>query len=314
MMTKPWFRTAGALLAAAVLSAPAAAGPVFDMALAPKQAPAGSVTIPIYGSANPGSPSDEVETSLFGRELVTRNITYPTLTVVRPPEGMANGTAVIVAPGGGFAMLSLQNEGWRVANALAERGITAFVLKYRLNPTPRDDKAFTSDLMKILAAAAKDDGNRPELPNPGSDQDALAALRLIRERAGEWQVNPKRVGIIGFSAGAMTALRAVQSAPTSAERPDFLGYIYGPMDKIEVPAAAPPMFAALAIDDPLFGKTDFGLVSAWRSARRPVELHVYQAGGHGFGLGIPGTTTTGMIGQFLDWLDARGLLKPEAKK
>jgi len=127
-------------------------------------------------------------------------------------------------------------------------------------------------------------------------------------------VNPHRVGIIGFSAGAITALRAVQKAPTPAERPDFLGYIYGPMGQSEVPAAAPPMFAALAIDDPLFGKTDFGLVSAWRAARRPVELHVYQSGGHGFGLGIPGTTSTGMIGQFLGWLDSRGLLKPEAKK
>lgn len=314
MIRNIWVLCAGAALAAGVMSAPAIADPVFDVTAAPQHPSAGAVTIPVYGSANPGTPSDEIETQMMGRELVTRNITYPTLTVVLPPEGKANGTAVIVAPGGGFAMLSLQNEGWRVANALAERGITAFVLKYRLNPTPRDDKAFTAELMKLLGAAAKDDGSRTELADPGSDQDALAALRLIRERAGEWQVNPRRVGIIGFSAGAITALRAVQKAPSPAERPDFLGYIYGPMEKIEVPAAAPPMFAALAIDDPLFGMTDFGLVSAWRAARRPVELHVYEAGGHGFGLGMPGTTSTGMIGQFLDWLDARGLLKPEAKK
>lgn len=314
MTGKMWVVSAVTALAAALLPAPAVADPAFDMAVAPQQPPAGAVTIPVYGSANPGKPSDEIETRLMGRELVTRNITYPTLTVVLPPEGKGNGTAVIVAPGGGFAMLSLQNEGWRVANALAERGLTAFVLKYRLNPTPQDDKAFTADLMKMLGAAAGGQGNRPELANPGSDQDALAALRLIRERASEWHVNPHRVGIIGFSAGAITALRAVQTAPTAAERPDFLGYVYGPMDQSEVPAAAPPMFAALAIDDPLFGKTDFGLVSAWRAARRPVELHVYQSGGHGFGLGIPGTTSTAMIGQFLGWLDSRGLLKPEAKK
>ena len=313
MTGKMWMVSAGTALAAALLPAPAGADPVFDMAVAPQQAPAGAVTLPVHGSANPGKPSDEIETRLMGRELVSRNITYPTLTVVLPPEGKGNGTAVIVAPGGGFAMLSLQNEGWRVANALAERGVTAFVLKYRLNPTPRDDKAFTTELMKMLGAAAGGQGTPPELADPGSDQDALAALRLIRERSNEWHVNPHRVGIIGFSAGAITALRAVQKAPTPAERPDFLGYIYGPMGQSEVPAAAPPMFAALAIDDPLFGKTDFGLVSAWRAARRPVELHVYQSGGHGFGLGIPGTTSTGMIGQFLGWLDSRGLLKPEAK-
>jgi acetyl esterase/lipase len=139
-------------------------------------------------------------------------------------------------------------------------------------------------------------------------------LKLIRSRATEWHINPKRVGIIGFSAGAMTALRSVQIAPTVAERPDFFGYIYGPMGRIDVPAEAPPMFAALAMDDPLFGNGDFGIASAWKAANRPVELHVYERGSHGFGLGQPGTTTTGMIGQFISWMDARGLLKPELAK
>jgi acetyl esterase/lipase len=305
---------AGAVLAATLPAASSSAGPVFDVTAAPQNAPAGAETIPVYGSANPGSPADEIETRFMGRELVLRNITYPTVTVVQPPEGKSNGTAVIVAPGGGFAMLSMQNEGWRVANALAEQGVTAFVLKYRLNPTPKDDKTFNDNLAEMFAAAGKSDAMSPELANPGADQDALAALRLIRGRADQWHINPKRVGMIGFSAGAITALRAVQNAPTAAERPDFVGYIYGPMEQVVVPAGAPPLFAALAMDDMLFGKTDFGLVQAWRQARRPVELHVYQSGNHGFGLGVPGTTTTGMIGQFLAWLDARGLLTPEAKR
>lgn len=308
------YRILAAALALAFAPAAAMADPVLDMTLAPEDGPAGSIAIPVYGAKNPGSLADEVRTRLNGRETVTRNITYPTLTPVFPPKGKANGTAVIVAPGGGFAMLSLQNEGWRVANALAEQGITAFVLKYRLNPTPRDDKAFNDEMMKIFAAAGKSPGNPPELHNPGSDQDALEALRLIRARAGEWQINPHRVGIIGFSAGAITALRAVIVAPTPAERPDFFGYIYGPMAKIDVPADAPPMFAALAMNDMLFGNGDFGIVSAWHAAKRPVELHVYEAGNHGFGLGAPGTTSTGMIGQFLAWMGARGLLQPETKK
>jgi len=304
----------GAVLAAALSPAVARAETVVDVASAPANAPAGSVAIPVYGGKTPGSPADEIQTRLMGRELVTRNVTYPTLTPVFPAKGTANGTAVIVAPGGGFAMLSLQNEGWRVAHALTERGVTAFVLKYRLNPTPKDDKAFTDGLARLMAAAARSGSRQPDLTNPGSDEDALAALRLIRSRAAEWHLDPQRVGIIGFSAGAMTALRTVLNAPTPTERPNFFGYIYGPMARIDVPAAAPPMFAALAMDDMLFGNGDFGIVSAWHAAHRPVELHVYERGNHGFGLGRPGTTSTGMIGQFLAWMDSRGLLKLEQKK
>lgn len=304
-----------ALLAAALaLPASAQAEPVFDITQAPAHAPKGAEFIPVYGKNNPGSPADEVESVFMGRETSTRNITYPTITPVFPPKGKGNGTAVIVAAGGGFKMLSLQNEGWRVANALAEQGVTAFVLKYRLNPTPKDDKVFFEEMRKLFEDAGKTSGKQPDLPNPGSDQDALAALKLIRARAAEWQINPQRVGMIGFSAGAMTALRAVLAAPTPAERPDFFGYIYGPMGKIDVPANAPPMFAALAMDDMLFGNGDFGIVSAWHAAKRPVELHVYERGNHGFGLGQPGTTSTGMIGQFISWMDSRGLMKPEPKK
>ena len=304
-----------ALLAAMLaIPAPILAEPVLDIAKAPAEAAKGSEFIPVYGKDNPGSPSDEVITRFMGRETVVRNITYPTITPVFPRRGKANGTAVIVAAGGGFSMLSLQNEGWRIANALAEKGITAFVLKYRLNPTPKDDAVFFDGMRKIFESAGKSGGKQPEIANPGSDQDALAALKLIRSRAAEWHINPKRVGIIGFSAGAMTALRSVQNAPTAAERPDFFGYIYGPMAKIDVPAEAPPMFAALAMDDMLFGNGDFGIVTAWHAASRPVELHVYEHGNHGFGLGQPGTTTTGMIGQFIAWMDSRGLMKPEAKK
>ena len=279
---------------------------------APAEAPAGAQEIPLYGKANPGSPADTVRTVFMGRETVLRNITYPTLTPVLPAPGKANGTAVIVAAGGGFQMLSLQNEGWRVAQALADRGVTAFVLKYRLNPTEHDDKLFFQGMMKLLGgAAAANTGKRPEVKEPRAAEDALAALKLVRSRAGEWSVDPSRVGMIGFSAGAMTTLNAVLQAPTNdplGGPPDFIGYIYGPMAAVAVPANAPPMFAALAMDDPLFGNGDFSIVSAWHAAHRPVELHVYEHGGHGFGLGQPNTTSTGMMDQFLAWMDGRGLL------
>ena len=274
----------------------------------PAQAPAGAVEIPLYGKDNPGSPADTIEMRFMGRETVLRNITYPTLTPILPAPGKANGTAVIVAPGGGFAILAMQNEGWRVAQALADRGVAAFVLKYRLNPTPKDDKAFFTEMGKMMAAAARTPGKPPELKDPNATKDALAALRMIRARAGEWHVGPGRVGMIGFSAGAMTTLNAVLEAGADSAAPDFIGYIYGPMNAVTVPAKAPPMFAALAMDDPLFGNGQWPIASAWLAAKRPVELHVYQKGGHGFGLGKPGTTTTQLMPEFLAWMDMQGLL------
>lgn len=270
--------------------------------------------IPIYGKANPGKPSDEIRVGP-GRE--TRNVTYPTLTPVLPKPGTANGTAVIVAPGGGFMFLSMESEGWRVAQALADHGITAFVLKYRLNPTPREEAAYRAGLMKLIMDASSKTRGPLRLPDSGAGKDALAALKLVRGRAGEWGIDPARVGMIGFSAGAMTTLKAVLDAGTDVDPttlpPDFFGYIYGPMEAVAVPANAPPMFAALAMDDGMFSRGEFGIVTSWRDAGRPVELHVFQSGGHGFGLGAPGTTNALLMPEFLAWLEMRGLLKPTRK-
>lgn len=305
-----------AMLAMACLAASATAqsqgfGPS-DAIEGPADAPEGAEAIPLYGEATPGSLTDEVETRFMGRETVIRNVTYPTLTPVLPEPGKATGAAVIVAPGGGFMFLAMQNEGWRVAQALADRGIAAFVLKYRLNPTPREDSEFYADMGRRFSEAAREPGERPAIDNPEAFRDGLAALKLLRARASEWNVDPRRVGMIGFSAGAMTTLQTNLLAPAdddpATNPPDFAGYIYGPMNSVEVPPSAPPMFAALAMDDPLFGNGDFSIVSAWQKAERPVELHVYEQGGHGYGLGKSGTTTTLMMQQFIAWLEMRGYL------
>ncbi len=279
----------------------------------PIDAPAGAVAIPLYGHATPGSPSDEIATRL-GSDTVLRNITYPTLTPVLPAPDKANGTAVIVAPGGGFLMLSMQNEGWRVARKLADKGVAAFVLKYRLLPTPKADDAFMAVMIKEMTDAAKTPGKAPNISDPAATQDAFAALKLIRDRAAEWHVDPDRVGMIGFSAGAMTTMHAVlEASPPATRAPDFIGYIYGPMGPVTVPTNAPPMFAALAMDDSLFGNGDWSIASAWHAAKRPIELHVYQTGNHGFGMGKPGTTTTMMMDEFLAWMDMQDLLKAKAR-
>ena len=229
-----------------------------------------------------------------------RNVTIPTLTPVLPDPDKATGAAVIVAPGGAFLSLAIEHEGFKVAQKLADQGIAAFVLKYRLKTTPRNNEAFMQYLGKKMAQASQK-GGRPNLFEPNAPLDALRAIALVRNNAKKWKIDANKVGIIGFSAGAMTALHTVIDGPT-ANTPDFIGYIYGPMSAIKVPEKAPPLFVAIALDDGLFAKQGFGIVTAWKNAGKAVELHAYERGEHGFGTGVPGTTTLLMLDQFIAWL------------
>jgi acetyl esterase/lipase len=276
----------------------------------PIDAPPEPNAIPLNTGGVDGQAAKETWYKQWGDPFV-RNVSHATLTPFLPDPKKANGAAVIVAPGGGFRILSMGNEGWEVAQALNERGVAAFVLKYRLMPTEPDWATF-------------DKGNPLTAPTPGAKpgappdfaaiiklplEDATAAFKLVRARAKEWHIDPKRVGMMGFSAGAGTTMAAtLQSAEN---KPAFIAPIYGSLRAVDVPAEAPPMFVALAADDPLFGKSDFGLISAWQKAGRPVEFHLYQNGGHGFGLGNPGKTSTGWFPQFMLWLDSNGFLKGE---
>lgn len=276
-------------------------------------APAEPAAIPLYGKDNPGSPGSEIWVKFWDRDLAVRNVTYPTLTPVLPQAGKANGAAVIVAPGGAFMLLSWDLEGRAVARALADRGITAFVLKYRTVPTPLDDTEagkFMGEMLMKEVGAPMAGSLLKESKGPA---DARAAIALVRRDAARWGIDPRRVGMIGFSAGAMTARRVALDAP-AAERPDFLGYIYGPQDGETVSAEAPPMFNAIALDDSLFPSKGFPIVADWLNAKRPVELHAYQTGDHGFGLGREGTTTTGLVDQFVAWLSMQGFLTQPEKK
>lgn len=241
-----------------------------------------------------------------------RNVAIPTMTPVLPDPAKATGAAVVIAPGGAFLSLSMDSEGYQIAHWLADRGVAAFVLKYRVNPTPADDGAFMAVVGQTMAAAAQP-GAVQDIKDAYAAQDALQAIKLIRAGAAQWHVDPARVGMIGFSAGAMTTLQSVLTGQGGAG-PAFFGYIYGPMSAIPVPAGAPPMFAALALDDPLFGKQGFGIVDAWHKAGVPVELHAYEHGDHGFGAGRPGTTTTLVLPEFLLWMQTNGWLNTPGKK
>jgi len=241
-----------------------------------------------------------------------RNVTVATLTPFLPDPAKATGTAVVVAPGGGFRTLSMENEGWDVARALADRGVAAFVLKYRLVQTPQDMGAFEKSMAQMFAGAAAAPRSPTKfeeaVPQLGPQiADSRAAFALIRKRSGEWHVDPNRIGMVGFSAGAMLTL--VTALAGEDAKPAFIGTIYGPLSPVKVPADAPPMFVALAADDPLFAGKGMGLIESWTSAKRPVEFHLYEQGGHGFGMYPKETTSTGWFDAFVRWIEMNGFLK-----
>jgi acetyl esterase/lipase len=278
-------------------------------AVAPIPAPDQHDAIPLLTTSGPVSGTEQWETFAGGR--IVRNVVAPTLTPVLPDPAKATGAAVIVAPGGAFMMLSMDSEGYQVAHWLADRGIAAFVLKYRVKPTARDPKVFLADLFKLMQAIPS--GQHVDIGTPPDAlEDGRAAVRMVRNRAAEWKIDPNRVGFLGFSAGAMLTL-GMGLEPDHVIRPDFIGSIYGPMAAMNVPSDAPPMFSALAADDPLFGKSGFALISQWRQANRPVEFHYYEKGGHGFGMRHQGLTSDMWINEFYAWIKDRGLLSATAK-
>ncbi len=256
----------------------------------------------------PDNPAEEAWHFQYGRKFA-RNVTIATLTPFLPPKSKANGTAVIVAPGGGFRSLSMENEGWDVAKALNKKGVAAFVLKYRLNPTP-------ADLAEFAAPPRASSGGAPRRPPTSGDPsqflapqiaDATAAFALIRSRATEWNVDPNKIGMIGFSAGAMLTMSTALYAKDVNLA--FLGDIYGPLGAMKAPTNAPPLFIALAADDPLMANGGYGLIDSWKAAKRPVEFHLFEQGGHGFGMYNKETTSTGWFETFASWLRMHGFIK-----
>jgi acetyl esterase/lipase len=271
--------------AAAVWAAPALA----------EDAPA----IPLYApGVLPAGPAPErTDNGLL------HNVSDPSLTPVLPAPGKANGQAVIIAPGGGFLVLSWESEGMAVARHLAAAGVTAFVLKYRLEPTPADPPAFMklfNGKMAALSATAARGGPLPPFPTEGlAAADAAEAVKLVRARAAEWSVDPHRVGFVGFSAGAITAANIATGDP--AGRPDFVGIIYGAL-RNPVPKDAPPAFIATAADDGLVKAYAAPMFEAWKAAGRPAELHIFERGGHGFGMARRGSTSDHWFDEFLWWI------------
>ena len=268
--------------------------------------------IPLYPGTPPGStPENYPEKAYFSKAWntdVVANVTKPSLTVFKPAPELRNGTGIVVCPGGGYMALSISSEGTDVAKYLAARGVTAFVLKYRLAHTGEDATEEFTKLYNDRDKFRKTIG--PVIPL--AIADGLAAVTYVRQHAAEFGVSPDRVGIIGFSAGGgVTAGVAFHYKPEG--RPAFVAPIYagGGMSKEDsVPADAPPMFIAAATDDSLgLAPESIALYQRWTEAHKSAELHMYAQGGHGFGMRKHDLPTDHWIDRFADWLELQGWLK-----
>ena len=248
-------------------------------------------TIAVWPSAVPGAPANppaEADTTtakdnlIAGRPLVRLgNVSSPTLTLYAP-KGQNTGAAVVVFPGGGYNILAIDLEGTEVCDWLNSAGVTCFVLKYRVPNT----------------------GPYPK--SPAALQDAQRALGLVRQHAAEWGVDPNRIGVLGFSAGAHLAAALsthfnerlyppIDATDQVSCRPDFAvivypGYLaladknFAPNPDIVPTEKTPPQFIVQAEDDPVHVENATVYFMALKNAKVPAELHIYSQGGHGYGL------------------------------
>ena len=223
---------------------------------------------------------------------VTFNVVTPTIQAYLPDKNKATGTGVIIAPGGAFVALAMDLEGHNVARWLQERGVAAFVLKYRIMEKRGEG---------IPAGMNMDEAGKYGIA------DGIQAIKVVREHAKEWGVSPTKVGFIGFSAGAMVSSGTLLQADASA-RPNFAAMIYGgPFGVMPaIPEKLPPMFLAWAQDDPLVLGAVVKFYEALKSAGHKPEVHIFNAGGHGFGMKQQGLSSDHWIDEFYFWLEAQG--------
>ena len=260
------------------------------------------------------------ETGEVGKETTTEtdhikritNISQPALAVFRPAKDKDNGAAVVIAPGGGYSILAWDLEGEEVAQWLNSIGVTGVVLKYRV---PRRS------------------GTPNDAAPPQAQMDAQRAISLVRSKAKEWNLDPKRIGMLGFSAGGhLTAWTSTNFDKRSYEpvddldkeicRPDFTILIYpaylvtkdmgGLKPDIRVNKDTPRMFIAMAGDDPVHVENAVEMYRALKKAGVPADLHVYASGGHGFGLRPSGKPCSTWPRSCAEWLKDQGILKAAA--
>jgi acetyl esterase/lipase len=265
-------------------------------------------SIPLYSGKAPGTENWTQKEAhqfneLFKTEVVF-NVAQPSMLLFEADKAKTNGTVIVVAPGGGFQSLSINREGIDVAKKLAENGITAVVLKYRLLETKSNDPA--KEMMEnIKDRKAFDAKTEPIKVMAG--EDIKTAITYIRNHAKELNINPEKLGVIGFSAGASVILESVLHSKDASTLPNFAASIYGgPSQEIldtEIPKSTLPLFICAASDDQLkLAPKSVLLYNKWLEAGQPTELHLYEKGGHGFGMGKQNLPVDKWSDVYFDWL------------
>ena len=299
-----------------VLAALMAVATVGHAPSAPAAAPEERPAIALWPKEAPGEKGDigeehdttDAKGGLVAGKRVIRigNVSRPTITVYRPPQDKDTGATVVVCPGGGYSILALDLEGTEICDWLNSAGVTGVLLKYRV-PARKGQERYQAPL-----------------------QDAQRALSLVRSRAGEWGLDPKRIGIMGFSAGghlsaaasnrfAQRAYEPVDATDEVSCRPDFALLIYPAYlslkdqgDKIApeltVTSNTPPTFLAQAEDDGVRVENSLFYYLALKNAHVPAEMHLYAQGGHGYGLRPAGKTITNWPRLAEEWMRGSGLL------
>ncbi len=268
--------------------------------------------IQLYKGAAPGSENwtwNEAESdSNAWHTKAVYNVSHPTLTVFAPDSMSSTGTAVIICPGGAFHALSINSEGYDVANWLVKKGVTCFVLKYRLAHSVTTDPV--AEMTAKWGKPAFNEENKAVIPLEITD--GKNAIAYVRAHVGEYGIDPHRIGIIGFSAGGTVAASAAFNY-NSENRPDFVApvYPYFPPEMVtKIAADAPPLFVVAATDDGLnLAPHSVNLYQQWLTAKHPAEMHLYSAGGHGFGMRVQHLPSDTWIDRFGDWLRVNNYLK-----
>jgi acetyl esterase/lipase len=266
--------------------------------------------IHLYNGVAPGSENwtwDEREL-IINNTTICFDVSKPTLTAYIPSK--PNGTAIIIAPGGAFHALAVDLEGSSVAKWLNEKGITAFVLKYRL---VHDDPAHPENSIGSLIASKNgrklDSINAPVVIL--AMQDGLAAVKYVRQHATSYNIDPNKIGFMGFSAGGTVTMSVVYNA-TNENRPNFIAPVYaygGAVIGNTVPKVKTPVFIVAASNDDFgFAPHSIEIYSKWLHAGQPAELHLYEKGGHGFGTKKQNLPVDTWMDRFGDWLKFQGLL------
>lgn len=245
-------------------------------------------------------------------EVVT-NVSEPSIAIYKADKEVNTGASVIIAPGGGLYALSIESEGIQVAEWLAKKGITAFVLKYRLVPTGEDG---VKEIGEIWQKNVNDVYAEVEKVIPYSIEDGLKAIEYARMNAKVLSIDPNKIGFMGFSAGGAVTMGVAYNY-SKHNRPDFLVPVYAWTDAMPVQTPkkdAPPMIVICASDDPLgLAKGSVAIYNSWLNSNLNAALHMYSKGGHGFGMKKQGMPSDTWIERFYDWSVSEGLTKHPAK-